>query len=73
VTKRFGPLPEGATLIGIECQACKTKFERGDYLGLVPLGPGPDEEAQQKAREGRAYNAIALPVHWACMTGERVT
>jgi hypothetical protein len=36
---------------------------------LIALGPGGNEESQQKCREGRAYNAVAQPVHWTCATG----
>ena len=68
--RRFGPKPEGALLM--TCSACQVQFKTGDYSTLIALGPGPDEEEQQKAREGRPYNAVAVEVHWFCATGESV-
>lgn len=51
------------------CPACGEMFQAGDFTTLVTIGPGTDEEEQQKAREGRAYNAIAVEAHYACVTG----
>lgn len=64
-TRAFGPRPADADDTAL-CWACGEGFKAGDYTTLVPLGPGADEEAQGKAREGRWYNAVALEVHWAC-------
>src|SRR5262245_25507767 len=52
------------------CSACKTRFKAGDTITLVSLGPGDSEEGRKRAREGRAYNAVTVPVHYACATGE---
>ena len=69
--KMMGPLIEDHPLItdGDVCPACKKPFKHKDYVTLIALGPGGNIESRQKAREGRAYNAIAQPVHWACATG----
>lgn len=55
---------------GTTCPACHKTFAGGDLFTLVPLGPGDDPEERALARAGRPYNGIALPVHWACATGE---
>ncbi len=70
--RKFNPLPANHPLVTdrTECAACKKTFLEGDVTTLVVLGPGNDPEEQQKAREGRPYNAAASPVHWACATGE---
>jgi hypothetical protein len=36
----------------------------------VAIGPGDNEEAQRLCREGSFYDAVNIPVHWACATGE---
>lgn len=67
--RRFGPkktLSPGYP----PCVACKQPFEVGDYSTLIALGPGDDEESQERCREGRSYNAVAVEAHWACVTGE---
>ena len=69
---RFEPLAPDHPLIGKECVACQVEFAAGDVTTLVALGPGNDPDEQQRAREGRHYNAIAAPLHWACATGETV-
>lgn len=69
---RLGPLRADHPLVreGV-CPACHGKaFQAGDYVALVALGPGDDPETQEKARLGRPYDAVAIPVHWACATGE---
>ncbi len=68
--RKFGPKLADHPSIGELCQACKQPFVAGDFTALVALGPGDDEEQQQKAKEGRAYNAVAVEVHWSCSTGE---
>lgn len=72
--RRMGPLAAGHPLIqhGDRCPACEQPFVVGQYVTLIILGPGDDPEAQEKARAGLAYNAVADPVHWACATGESV-
>lgn len=68
--RAFGPKAADHPSVGDVCPACNEPFKEGDYTTLVVLGPGHDPEEQQKAREGRAYNAVAAEVHWSCGTGE---
>lgn len=67
--RRFGPKAPNHPSVGELCPACKEAFAPGDYTTLITLGPGGDPEARDRAREGRAYNAVALEVHYACATG----
>jgi len=67
--RKMGPMPQAHWILEETCPACKKQFEVGDYTTLIALGPGDDPEAQQRAREGRVYNAVAIPVHWDCATG----
>lgn len=69
--RRFGPRPKSEDHFSHDkpCPACHQPFKAGDYTTLIALGPGSDEESQERAREGRAYNAVALEVHWTCATG----
>lgn len=68
-SRKFGPLG-AASLPSKPCPACDEPFQEGQYVTLVPLGPGSSEEGRQRAREGRPYNAVAVMVHWACATGD---
>ena len=68
--QRFGPKMADHPSVGQPCPACRVAFLAGDYTALVMLGPGDDPEAQQRAREGRPYNAVAVEVHYACAGGE---
>jgi hypothetical protein len=65
----FGPKTADHWSIGQECPACHCEFAEGDYTTLVFLGPGEDEDEQERARAGRVYNAVAVEVHWTCATG----
>jgi hypothetical protein len=62
----FGPKSGTHPTVGKPCPACNVPFKVGDMTTLVTLGPGDDPEAQQRHREGRAYNAVAVEVHAAC-------
>ncbi len=53
------------------CPGCFERFKVGDTTTLFPVGPGLDPEERANCDAGRAYNAIALPIHWACATGEQ--
>ncbi len=64
--RRFGPMEAGDYSVGKTCPACLKMFVVGDFTALVPLGPGADPEAQEKARRGHPYNAVAAQVHWDC-------
>lgn len=69
---KMGPLTADHWLIADveKCPACKMGFKAGEHVTLIALGPGEDPEGRAKARAGQAYNAVAIPVHWACATGE---
>ena len=67
--KAFGPKSESHPSVGKPCPACNELFRAGDYTTLIPLGPGSDPVARERAAIGRAYNAVAVEVHWACAYG----
>lgn len=69
MSRRFGPKSAESASEGRKCPACRAAFVEGDYTTLVALGPGDDPEAQELARAGRPYNAVAVEVHWACAGG----
>lgn len=62
----YGPKLAESPTLNHPCVACGAGIVAGDLTVLVPLGPGDDEEAQQKARGGRYYNAVCVEVHAAC-------
>ena len=66
----FGPKSGDHSTVGAECPACKKPFKAGDYTTLVSLGPGNDPDAQERARQGRPYNAVAVEVHASCAGAE---
>lgn len=68
--RRFGPMKPDHPAVGDECAACNKPFAAGDYTTLVALGPGDNEEARERAADGRPYNAVAAHVHYACATGD---
>lgn len=67
VLRAFGPRPEVHK--GDSCPACDKPFVVGDHTTLIPLGPGEDPEARERAREGRWFNSVAVEVHYVCATG----
>jgi len=70
VSRKFGPKSASHPGIGRECPACHVPFAEGDYTALVMLGPGDDPDARTRRDDGRAYNAVALEVHWDCSPQE---
>lgn len=70
--RKMGPLKKDHPLVTEKekCPACRVEFKTDDFVTLISLGPGDDTEARQRARHDEAYNAVAVPVHWACATGE---
>jgi len=68
--RKFGPKTADHPSVGKICPACSKPIAQGDYTALVTYGPGDDPGARERARAGRAYNATAGEVHWACATGE---
>lgn len=67
--RKFGPKQADHPSVGQECPACHRMFREGDYTTLVALGPGEDTGSRERARQGRPYNAVAVEVHWSCVTG----
>jgi hypothetical protein len=66
----IGPLAGGDPLLhSSSCPACGKAFKEGDFVTLLPLGPGDDPEEREKARAGRVYNAVAAVLHYSCATG----
>ena len=65
----FGPKPADHPSCGEMCVGCRMPMSEGSYTTLIPVGPGGDHEAQVKARNGRTFNAVALELHWTCVTG----
>jgi hypothetical protein len=70
MSRSFGPKPPDHPSVGRPCPACLQPFAAGDLTTLVTLGPGDDEDARERAREGRPYNAVAVEVHYACRYGD---
>ena len=66
---KFGPKTADHPSVGVICKACNQPFKEGDYTTLIALGPGDDIKSQEKAREGKAYNAVAIEIHYSCATG----
>ena len=66
MVERRGPLTADHWLCEEECRACHKPFVAGQYVALLSLGPGDDEEEREKCREGLPYNAVAIAVHWDC-------
>ena len=67
---KYGPKAADHPSVGEKCPACGEAFKPDDFTTLVTLGPGNDPEQRRRAREGLAYNAVGLEVHYACVTGE---
>jgi len=66
----FGPKQVSDPSVSKPCPACSKPFAAGDWTTLVTLGPGADEEARERHLSGRAYNAVAIEVHFGCVYGE---
>lgn len=65
------PLDENHPLTrGETCAACRELLEPGHVVTLVAVGPGLDPDARTAALAGAPYNALSVPVHWACATGD---
>lgn len=70
--RKFGPLPADSWMVRepTTCPGCHQLFKAGEVVTLVAIGPGDDPEARQRASEGKPYNAIAIPAHYSCVTGD---
>lgn len=66
MSRAFGPKQLDHPTTGQACPACHEPFVVGDFTRLIPLGPGKDPEARERARAGRPYNAVAIEVHDEC-------
>lgn len=66
---RFGPLTADHPSVGRICPACDKPLQVGDTPALVTIGPGDDPDARERARQGRAYNAVAIIAHEECVHG----
>jgi len=67
--RKYGPKTADHPSVGEKCPACHVPFTVGDFTALVELGPGGSAEAQEACRLGRAYNAVAVEIHYACAGG----
>jgi hypothetical protein len=72
--QKFAPLSVDHPLVndatGTNCPGCNQRFRAMDVITRVAIGPGDNEEARRLCREGSFYEAVGIPVHWACATGE---
>lgn len=66
----MGPLELDHPSVGELCPGCRTVIKPGDYVALVPIGSGDDEDSRRACREGRVYNAVAVVAHYSCATGQ---
>lgn len=64
-----GPLTERSPQLRTKCPACHEKFRIGDYVTLVPLGPGTDPVQRRQAARNEPYESVAMEAHYACATG----
>lgn len=64
--RKFAPLTAEHPILERECPGCNEAFEVGDEVTLLTIGPGADPDARKRWDEGRAYDAIAIPVHREC-------
>lgn len=51
------------------CPGCGKRFQAGEQVTIVRVGPGADPEQRRRARTGLVYLAVGLPAHQACVTG----
>jgi len=70
--RKMGPLDESHPCVQDRtiCAGCHKLFAPGDYVTLVPIGPGDDIVERAKCRAGEVYNAVATVAHWGCVTGK---
>lgn len=72
--QKFAPLSADHPLVndatGTNCPGCNQRFRAMDVITRVAIGPGDNEDARRLCLEGSFYEAVGIPVHWACATGE---
>lgn len=68
--RAFAPLAADHPLVtsATACPICGCTFLAGDITALIPTAPADAAEAV-RMREGRAYIAMAAPVHYSCAEG----
>ena len=54
----------------LQCHACNGRIVGGQSFALVSVGPGDDVATRAAAFAGQVYDAVAVPVHWSCATGD---
>lgn len=52
------------------CPGCKKDFQEGEYVTIIPIGPGGDPKERKRKRENKPYTSTGVIAHWACVTGE---
>lgn len=67
---KAGPAEVSPWEIGTPCVACKELLADGDFVAILPLGPGRNPAARLNARSGFPYDALTIELHWACRTGD---
>lgn len=74
VTRVFDdPLDPGHPLTYTLCPGCDFPLGNEAPVALVYVGPGPDPEDRQKAREGRWHTGAAVAVHALCAGADHPT
>ena len=58
------------TFPGVACPSCNTSLQPGDFVTLVPVGPGPDPDRRRAARMSAPFDVASLIVCWPCVSGE---
>ena len=70
--QKFGPKYSDHPSIGEECPACGQPFVAGDLTTLIPLGPGYDVEAQEKARRWPPFQCRRVGVPLGVFDGPTI-
>jgi hypothetical protein len=65
--KKYPPLLYNHPLVEDKdkCKVCGEVFKEGDIVTLMPIGVC-GEENREKAKQGKYYNAVSIPIHWDC-------
>jgi len=65
--RKFSPLEKDHPLVEDKdkCKVCEEVFKEGDIVTLMPIGVC-GEENREKAKQGKYYNAVSIPIHWDC-------
>lgn len=68
--RKFPEIEAGHPLAEAPCPACSQPLGDGQPVTLLTLGPGADQEDQEKHAAGGWYTAAGIPVHSACLGAE---